>query len=404
MKKIFIILAALACTFTAAAQSAPEGIGVSDIRFSLGQDGRVDISFGLTVARKPFSGRCSMIVTPVLRNGSNSVELPQFMVQGRRAAISEQRHALAHGHKINEERLSILGFGESMEYMTSVAFRNWMPGSELVFEAVVLGCNAVADPGFGTVASNLMVADTVRTVRVIELPRKVTVADNQARRFTFVAPISEFERARANIVEGVEFDDNMLLHLGKAVGREKQSHVETFVERNKPGSLMIYFTVANSDIKPGYRGNSIWLEQLVESVEIIENSGDSRVERVVIAGFASPEGTLSFNDRIAWGRASAVKEYILAHTRLKEDKIRVFNGSEDWLGLRQLVEASDMENKAQILEIIDTVPRDESDTSNSRLEQLKRLDGGRTYRYLYDNFFPELRNAAYIKVYYENND
>ena len=66
-----------------------------------------------------------------------------------------------------------------------------------------------------------------------------------------------------------------------------------------------------------------------------------------------------------------------------------------------MVAKSDMAYRDRILSIIDNVP--ESGYGGlSRQAELMRLGGGEPYRYMLNNFFPELRNATYIKVYYEN--
>jgi hypothetical protein len=55
-----------------------------------------------------------------------------------------------------------------------------------------------------------------------------------------------------------------------------------------------------------------------------------------------------------------------------------------------------------VLEIIDTTPIWDPQNGDGRENALRRLNGGATYRYMLRNFFPELRHAAYIKVFYEN--
>jgi hypothetical protein len=61
-----------------------------------------------------------------------------------------------------------------------------------------------------------------------------------------------------------------------------------------------------------------------------------------------------------------------------------------------------MPQKQRIVELIDTVPVWDKARNLGRLGELMRLDGGEPYRYMLDKLFPELRQAAYIKVYFEN--
>ena len=93
----------------------------------------------------------------------------------------------------------------------------------------------------------------------------------------------------------------------------------------------------------------------------------------------------------------ALKDFLLRNTAFPADSMTLFNGSEDWRGLRKLVAASDLYEREEILRIIDNVP-----VTQGRELELMKLSGGRPYLYMLEHMFPELRNAAFIKVYYEN--
>jgi Flp pilus assembly protein TadD len=113
-------------------------------------------------------------------------------------------------------------------------------------------------------------------------------------------------------------------------------------------------------------------------------------------GFASPEGTLKFNTKLGEGRANTLREYILSQLpQLTEEQFNLINGIENWDGLRKMVAESDLNEKDAVLEIIDTK------SGEARKNALKRLNNGTTYRYLLKNFYPQLRKACYIAVYYD---
>ena len=75
------------------------------------------------------------------------------------------------------------------------------------------------------------------------------------------------------------------------------------------------------------------------------------------------------------------------------------NGGEGWDELRYLVEGSEMSGKEEILQIIDKVP-----ILKGRELRLMKLDRGVPYRYMREHFFPKLRRAGYIKVYYRKRE
>ena len=60
-----------------------------------------------------------------------------------------------------------------------------------------------------------------------------------------------------------------------------------------------------------------------------------------------------------------------------------------------MVAASDMECRDEVLAVLD------NDAGNDRKVALQRLAGGKPYRYMLKNFYPELRNACYVAVYYD---
>lgn len=80
-----------------------------------------------------------------------------------------------------------------------------------------------------------------------------------------------------------------------------------------------------------------------------------------------------------------------------ENLFELYNGREDWEGLRRLVAASDMEYRQEVLEIIDAYTIEQQE----RKAKLKQLADGKPYAYMLENFYPSLRNAGYLQVYYD---
>jgi hypothetical protein len=115
----------------------------------------------------------------------------------------------------------------------------------------------------------------------------------------------------------------------------------------------------------------------------------------VLLGLSSPEGAFEFNKRLSGKRAEALKQYIADRIALADSCFALVNGDEGWEELRYKVEHSGMEYRKEVLNIIDSVP-----IMKGREGQLQRLKRGVPYRYLEEHFFPQLRRAGYIKVYY----
>ena len=163
-------------------------------------------------------------------------------------------------------------------------------------------------------------------------------------------------------------------------------------------ALTIHFNTGRRDIVPDFRKNGEALDQLISIIERLLLAHDCKIERIVLAGFASPEGSLSFNMRLAANRSVALKEYLLKKTELADSQIQVANGSVDWAGLRTLVEQGNMRDKAEVLAVINNPPPGE----DNRLARLQQLNGGAPYRHLLNYYFPSLRSGTLIRLYYQN--
>ncbi len=146
-----------------------------------------------------------------------------------------------------------------------------------------------------------------------------------------------------------------------------------------------------------YSQNREHLESILTALDLIFKSDSIRVTRVDVEGYASPEGPKAHNIDLGQNRAEALKAYILEkEPRLTADMIQATSGGEDWYGLRKLVVESDMVGKDQVLNIIDNVPEAQ------RKERLRTLNGGRTYKSIFDVLYPQLRSACYIDVWYDD--
>jgi hypothetical protein len=151
----------------------------------------------------------------------------------------------------------------------------------------------------------------------------------------------------------------------------------------------------NLDI--AYSRNREHLELILRAIDMIFASDSVKVAHVDLKGYASPEGPYEHNIDLGQNRADALKAYILKkEPRLTAEQIRTTSGGEDWEGLRELVVASDMVGKDQVLNVIDNVPEAQ------RKARIQALNGGRTYRSMLDVLYPQLRSACYVDVWYED--
>lgn len=176
---------------------------------------------------------------------------------------------------------------------------------------------------------------------------------------------------------------------------ENYSAGKKILAGEQEGAQIVYFKLSKAEIDNSYLDNERVLKHIIHVTRQISEDPEVEIAHVVLLGLSSPEGTFDFNKRLSGKRAEALKQYIADRITLPDSCFVLVNGDEGWDELRYKVEHSDMPDRDAVLKIINTVP-----ILKGREGQLMRLNRGIPYRYLEEKFFPELRRAGYIKVYY----
>ena len=78
-----------------------------------------------------------------------------------------------------------------------------------------------------------------------------------------------------------------------------------FDEENRSNAVSILFKTGSATLLPEYRNNSRNLDLLVDIILKINQSPDSRISHILIAGYASPDGDIRINSDFATLRAAA---------------------------------------------------------------------------------------------------
>lgn len=397
MRKIALILAlSIIAQFGAVAQNKSGAVTLSDILL-IRNGNEVDLSFTARISEKATRSNYSLSVIPVLTKNSNQQKFDPVIIRGKRARISSGKNATPDKNVIYARN------GETIKYNASVPFASWMEGADLSIDGIMAGCCSESKIDMGVLAMNIRTPEPVKTTTIVttSVPAVVTTAipalstgDQLAKEHKFISHISEADKL---------LNSNIKLNsMGRAVNSSDQGHLDNVIADNRENSLCIHFEQGSTSIGRYYKNNDETLHKLIYWIRMIEESSDSKVSKVVVVGFGSPEGSGAVNERIALKRAQAFKQFILDNSKINADDVSIFNGSVDWKELRKMVASSDMQEKNAILNIIDNSPVWDAKNNTGRLGQLMRLNGGNPYRYMYRNFFPELRSATYIKVYYDN--
>lgn len=381
MKKIILLGTMLFCGAVGAkAQIADGRIKIEKVSI-VEQDEQVTVNFQAQAESKAVARNHTLVFRPVLTDGQYKVSMPSIIVQGKGSQKSQSRSEWISGVIANNQHTRYLSNGQTVSYTATIPSQEWMDGARIEIESVEGGCCSYSH------LTDALLADHIDLNRIKIIPEPViveesvaaewvpvTVADHLSTTFTFVVPESEYDPNDPFKI----YDDE------------------------RENALIVYYKQGKYLIESGYMDNERTLSNLSTAINMILNSTDGKVKRIIVGGFSSPEGSREVNQRFAHERAVSVKKYIMETTLAHDNQIEVFNGEADWRGLRALVSKSNLAEKDQIIHIIDNTPVWDSQRNLGRLGELMRMNGGRTYRVLLNEYFPLLRNGAFIKVYYEN--
>lgn len=150
-------------------------------------------------------------------------------------------------------------------------------------------------------------------------------------------------------------------------------------------------------MQPDFRDNGLRLDSLTRRIgEICRDSG-ARISSIGIKASASPDGALALNRNLSRQRAENISALLKGNLPFLHDTLfNIQPKGIDWSRLDDMVSASDMPHREEVLQILRDIPETTYSGGKlvgSRLKRLMDLKGGRPYRYMSENFFPALRVA-----------
>lgn len=194
-------------------------------------------------------------------------------------------------------------------------------------------------------------------------------------------------------------DNPVLAHIS-----QYRPYDRTRILRREKDALYVYFPVSISVLHEEFRENEPVLKRIVDIASQIMADTTSSVKVIQIVGLASIEGTIAGNERLSKDRALALQHYMQDRLQIPDSLFETVGGGEGWADFRdQLQEVVAKEPQhaiakelQQALDIIDS----ESDL-NRREQKLRRMNGGRTWKYIKQHILQDQRNSGYIRIYYD---
>ena len=160
--------------------------------------------------------------------------------------------------------------------------------------------------------------------------------------------------------------------------------------------VQVYFRQGHAVLDSTYRQNGERLHEFLKKASQFRSDYPESFRSIKISSSASPEGSSVNNQNLAKRRAQSIVNFLAPF--LDGMPYEINSLENDWGLLEQLVmEDPDMPYKEEVLNIIRNTPiwvKKNGVVVGGRKKQLMDLAGGKAWRYMYDRFFPEMRNSG----------
>ncbi len=348
MKKLF---AAVMMMFGAVLLSDAQTVISNE---SLTHDGtNVTVTFDIDTDVKDLPSNRKEVIMPYIYNGKDTIYMDVVEIYGKGRYKRERQVNAIEGDKDWELGDNQTLKGEVYHYRDQIPLKRWMNPANLGIRRQLVGCAC------------------------------------------------EKEWGEENITEGVPLFEEPALP-----ARRIPEYVLVDASRTwdfGQDELEIIFKVSKIEIDSSVFNNEAIFGKILAAVDKIFSNPYYKIDKIEVAGYASPEGRPAFNKWLGENRAKALIDYIIEHRpqyNLTRDNFRIRNGEENWAGLRRVVAASDLEQKERVLQIID----DESISGELKKNKIKWIDRAKTWKLMLEDIYPHLRCARYLAVYYDSTN
>ena len=141
--------------------------------------------------------------------------------------------------------------------------------------------------------------------------------------------------------------------------------------------------------------NSSSVKDFVSMLKKINRDKEGlNIKNVEVSAYASPDGGVTFNDKLASKRQDVSEKYVnktLKATKVSTDVAASYT-AQDWDGFQKLVAASNLQDKEVVLRVLSMYQ-----DPQEREQQIRNISSG--YKELADGILPELRRSRLIINY-----
>lgn len=196
-------------------------------------------------------------------------------------------------------------------------------------------------------------------------------------------------KVATGVISTSEFYKKTLASDGACIAPDSFQRVKAQKQEAEIKFLINQANLRKSEMK----NNSV--KEFVQMLKKINRDREGlNIKNVEVAAYASPEGGVKFNDKLASKRQNTSEKYVkqtLKKTKVNTD-IDARYTAQDWDGFQKLVAASNLQDKDVILRVLSMYQ-----DPQEREQQIRNMSAG--FRELAEGILPELRRSRLIINY-----
>lgn len=407
--------------------------------------GTVTVTFQMIIPADNFRQNQMISMVPVLKNNAGEVSLTPITVTGARKALSDKRKRFLGGYDMAMRMTVVQGQEGMMNYTAKVPYSQWMSNGEL---ALFLDQSKVGyrkTEYLGRIPLPIEGMDESEGLSIAHSGEVANAFDTLDfySRFCQLLDNENFAGARS-LYDSINPSDSMLQRLrglldnkyfcgwiGSPIVLSPNSKIilvqvdadtvaqsatrqlanqESFIadkqqfwtDRNSlkrdDHMLAIYFRTGYNVLETNFMSNGETIDRILHAVQVIRQDPKARLVGIRIIGQSSPEGGELLNEALSRRRANNLKLYLMSQTGLPQENFSIDGIGAAWAELRYLVEKDPfITHKKEIISAIDEVPFSSANEILNYMKQRWPADAG----YMQRSLFPLLRNATFLKIYFE---
>ena len=338
---------------------------VAKIRSVPERNGQVRLDFMITLPKQLLGGSRSVVITPVLHKPDGRMELEDLVIRGGRFSLLQQRDYWQYATYVDRFRPDTLG--------REAAFNRFV---KFPYPEDARLDSVAEHRGMMTYCySEEVKTDETSKRMTVTLEGKVLGIDDSAYR---LPPSDTLSYVVSSMLS---FVDTLPRYRIRVIDK-----YVTVTDRN-----YIRFLVGRTEVVDTLGDNRRQLDKITDLMRQIVEQEEFYVDTIMLTATASPEGRYTANERLARGRAEALKRYLVKrYGRQIDTMLTVRWVAEGWDELVRLIRGDkELSHRDEILALI------AAERNPDRREQLIRRRYPAAYARIKAQLYPLLRTVNF---------